>query len=432
MRFLLKNKVHRKTIETVQTLLFCLFVSTLCLKSTINHSFLIGGLFFSLLLADLDVLKKNLLSIFLLSLIYIVALISTLYSQHRGEALFVLERQMTLLLIPLVLGASVPAGYEKLRLILWSFIVSLFGICVYLLIHFYSGYLVVKGAVPFQEFLNTQLHHNFSSTLQLHATYLSMYVCFAIAVALYMLFYEKKGHRLFMLLFLPAFIMSLILLSSRIVFIPFAMIVFFILPFFLKRKPFYAYIVVLVLIVSVLFYYLSSFTAFRERFKTDTLRELNIQSNEHSFSFLSITQTNDATRAERWKCAVELIREQPVTGYGTGEEKAKLSEMYTKYHLSNSLVNNFDAHNQYLGFMIRSGIFGLCAYLLLLAYGLYCALKKKNYIHICLLLILAITSLTENALDSNKGIVFFAFFNTLLVFSDKAFLKKNEGAVEPL
>ena len=240
-----------------------------------------------------------------------------------------------------------------------------------------------------------------------------------------MLFYEERRYRLFMILFIPIFVLSLILLSSRIIFIPFAIIVFFIIPFFLKRKPFYGYIIVLVAIASLLFYYLSSFTAFRERFKTDTLRELNIKSSAHSFSFLSITETNDATRAERWKCAVELIREKPLTGYGTGEEKFKLSEMYTKYKLSNSLANNFDAHNQYLGFMIKSGLFGLFAYLLLLIYSLYVSLKKRNYIHICLLLILATTSLTENTLDSNKGIVFFAFFNSLLVFSNISFLKKE-------
>lgn len=425
MRSLLTNKAFRNTCASIQTLLFCLFAATLCLNSSLNHGFLIGGLFFSLLLADPAQLKKSLVPVLLLGLVYIVAGISALYSPHTAEAAFVLEKQMTLLIIPLVLGAAAPAGHRQLRLILWSFVASLFAVCLYLLGRFYISYEVARAQLSFQDFLNTQLHHNFSASLHLHATYLSMYVCFAIAIALYMLFYEKKYYRLLMLLFLPVFVISLVLLSSRIIFIPFAVIVFFILPFFLKKKPFLIYLAVLITLLPLLFYYLSGFPAFRDRFKTDTLRELNIRQSGRSYSFLSITETNDATRAERWKCAVELIRERPVAGYGTGEEKAMLSEMYTRYGLSNSLLNNFDAHNQYLGFMIRSGLFGLCAYLILLAYSLYAAIRKRNYIHICLLLILAITSLTENVLDSNKGIVFFAFFNTLLVFSERAFLKKE-------
>src|SRR6185312_7833653 len=156
--------------------------------------------------------------------------------------------------------------------------------------------------------------------VSMHATYLSMYVCFSIAAALYLLFFEKRYYNLLALLLLPVFMASLLLLSSRIVFIPFLVILVFVTPFFIRRMALVAYCVCLLLFVGASAYYLGKSSAFEYRLKTDTLRELNIKKQSH-FMNLDSVNTNDATRAERWKCALELIRERPLTGYGTGDEK---------------------------------------------------------------------------------------------------------------
>jgi O-antigen ligase len=396
-----------------------MFVATLCLKREVNHAMLIAALFCSFLLFDLNLLVKNLKIIVLISLVYLVALASTFYSANRHEAFSILERQMSLIIIPVVLGCSLKLTRGKVKLVLWTFTCSIFFVCIYLLEIFYKEYLKSRDTMNFQEFLNLQIHHQFSSALNMHATYLSMYVCFALVTAVFFLFHEKKYLNLLMVPIIPVFIVCLTILSSRIIIIPLVIILVVIMPFFLRRLSLLLYLILLVLTVSISFTYVSNFKAFKERFKTDTLRELNIKQDTNStFSFRS-AQTNDATRAERWRCAVELIKERPLVGYGTGEEKAKLNEKYVKYGLTNSVLNNFDSHNQYLAFMIKSGIVGLTAYLILLLTGFFVAIKNRNYFHICFLVIIFITSLTENILESNKGILFFAFFNTFLILADR-------------
>lgn len=411
------SKIYNFVLK-LQTLFMCLFVSTLCLRQDLNHSCLIAALFVSLFLFDLSLLRKNYTNIILMILVYVIALISATYSSDHKEAMFVLEKQMTLIIVPIVLGFSLQITINMFRYIIYCFVVSVFFACTYLLYIFCINYAIIKDILPFQFFLNTQLHHKFSSELNLHATYLSIYVCFAIACALYILFYAKNIYKIASGLFLIVFIVSLALLSSRIIIIPFILIIVFILPFFLKKRILVIYGIILLLVGSAMVYLISNSTAFQERFKTDTLRELNIiPSEDKLFTFESITKSNDATRAERWKCAVELIREKPLIGYGTGDEKKKLEEKYIKYKLTNSSVNNFDSHNQYLAFMIKSGVFGLIAYLILLGLSLFMAIKKRNYFQLCFIVIISITSLTENILESNKGILFFVFFNSFLIYS---------------
>ncbi len=426
MLLLLKDKQVIKRVQTVQTLFMCLFAATLCFKSAYNHAFLIAALVFSALLFDPQLLAKNKWPIAALSLIYLVAVLSGFYSSNRPETLRVLERQMTLGFVPLILGSSLPLSHKQLRLIIWSFTLAIAAVCAYLLFNFYFNYQAVKEIIPFHEFLNTRLHHQFSASLGLHATYLSMYVCFAFAGALFILFHEGTAAKITALVLMPLFLFSLILLSSRIIFIPFAGIVFLVMPFFLRKKQFFFYIVSLLIGLSVLFYYVSTFSAFKERFKNDTLRELNLkQDKKNVLRFESITGSNDATRAERWACALELIKERPWLGYGTGDEKSRLFEKYEKYKLTNSQLNNFDAHNQYFAFMIKSGIPGLAAFLILLLFSGWSAIKKRSFHHLCLLFIIAISALTENVLESNKGILFFAFFNALLVFSENGISDKR-------
>lgn len=415
-------------VEKLRFIFLLLFVSTLCFSQWLNHSFLIAALFSSLFLIKRERLVRNSLLVLAAALVYLVAIISCVWSSDRSEALFVLEKQMTLLFVPVILGFSKKLTAMHVHIVLWGFMLSVVTACSWLLLHFYSCYQVLKTTVSFQEFVTMQLHHQFSQPLNLHATYLSMYVCMAFSIGIYFLFNGRVLLKFPLTLILLVLFASLALLSSRIVFMPFIFINVFVLPFFISRKFLIAYIAIVFSGFFGLFFLASNFTAFKDRFKTDTLRELNLKEDSgNRLSFQSITKTNDATRAERWKCAFELIQEKPILGYGTGDEKKRLAEKYQKYDLTNSSVNNFDAHNQYLAFMIKSGIPGVVSWLLILAIGLGKAIRSRNYFYLCFLLIVIFTALSENILESNKGVLFFSLFNSLFLFTSP--LKKApEGA----
>ncbi len=125
------------------------------------------------------------------------------------------------------------------------------------------------------------------------------------------------------------------------------------------------------------------------------------------------------SRFSRWKVAWELIREQPLWGSGTGTEREKLAQKFKAYKMQVSYASRYNAHNQFIGFTIRFGIFGLL-FLLFYFFGNFTrALHKRNLTFICFLLLILGIFLIENYIDRNMGINFVAFFGTLFYMESK-------------
>jgi O-antigen ligase len=122
-------------------------------------------------------------------------------------------------------------------------------------------------------------------------------------------------------------------------------------------------------------------------------------------------------RFARWNVVTELIKKKPITGYGSGSETALLQDGFFNHKLYNSYLNRLNSHNQYLSFLLKTGVGGLLIYLGTLAFGFSVALKKKDLLFFAFMMLVAIVSLSENLLDVDKGIFFYAFFFSFFFFS---------------
>jgi hypothetical protein len=69
--------------------------------------------------------------------------------------------------------------------------------------------------------------------------------------------------------------------------------------------------------------------------------------------------------------------------------------------------------------LINSGIVGLVVYLSTIGWGLRQSIKNRDVLLFGFIVLLVFVSLSENLLDVNKGIFFYAFFFPLLVLSGK-------------
>ena len=98
---------------------------------------------------------------------------------------------------------------------------------------------------------------------------------------------------------------------------------------------------------------------------------------------------------------------------------------YKKRNMVVSYREQFNTHNQYLSILIKFGIVGLIAFLLALGYFYYLALKNENFVYLSFLIFITLGFFTENIIDANKGIFFFAFFNTLLGYNCLNTLKQK-------
>jgi hypothetical protein len=126
----------------------------------------------------------------------------------------------------------------------------------------------------------------------------------------------------------------------------------------------------------------------------------------------SVTQ-----RLEYWKTAGLVIKENLWVGVGTGDV---MVEMHKKYIETESRLEEGyrkRPHNQYLSIAASLGLMGLFWFLFTIFSPLYVFPKSRNILY-CIFLTIALGSMiSEDTLDTQAGVTFFAFFNAFLLFS---------------
>jgi O-antigen ligase len=346
--------------------------------------------------------------LFLPALPFALTLACTFYSNHTEMALKEMERQLALILFPLIFTA-LTISIEKYRMRL----LTIFGFtCILLIIYLYFDALAVIrfNKLPLSAlFKNGFTNHNFVEPISLHATYFSVFLSLSLAVYLYQMIFSKG----MIVKFLYAsgclvLITGMLQLSARAPIIATLLIVLLLFPLLLLKGHTRRKFVTISCSFSILVFICAfSMKSFRTRFIQDAKDDMAMHTPD--------SQVLIESRMIRWRSAWELIRRSPLIGYGSGSEISLLKDKYFENHLYNSYLNELNAHNQYLSFLLKSGIIGLSVYLYLLYMGFRIAIREKDFFLCSFLVIISLVSFTENILDVNKGIFFYSFFFTLLL-----------------
>ncbi|MCT4581750.1 MAG: O-antigen ligase family protein [Flavobacteriales bacterium] len=115
------------------------------------------------------------------------------------------------------------------------------------------------------------------------------------------------------------------------------------------------------------------------------------------------------------RASVELFKHNFWFGVGLGDVH---DEFLTYYEENNSLLkgkNRKRVHNQYMSFAVGLGVFGLIIWLFILYFPIVKKPRNKN-IYLLFILIISLSFLTDNTLERQAGVMFFAFFNSLFLF----------------
>ncbi|PBQ33845.1 hypothetical protein CNR22_19345 [Sphingobacteriaceae bacterium] len=411
-------------LQNIQLLLLLIFTVSLTLSQKLNSLALFVFLFTLLFSLRFINLRRNIIPVLIFTLCFFISVFSLYYSSNKPEGYRVLERQLALLFIPVIGFTAFKIDGFKFHLVIRMFFISIVMVSAYLLEYSAEKFMIMR--VPLEEwFVQGNMYHAFARPVGMHATYLSLYVGLGIFIGFDWIV-KKNNWKIKVLVFLGNIVLlaTLLLLSSRMVISSVVAILFLIYPFFIGRLR---YIIVLamagVVICSISIFLLRESNFIKDRFLDDISDEIKLK------PFLKADSTykpeyGGETRADRWFCAIEIIKEKPGLGCGTGSEKEVLMQKYQKYNLKNAEINNYDAHNQYLAFGIKSGIIGITAFLISILYAIYTALKNRNFLYLAFTLLFSVSCITENVLESNKGIFFYAFFNFL--FCSFCLFKKDE------
>lgn len=343
--------------------------------------------------------------------VFLILLLSISYSPDKKEGLDISGRQSALLLMPVILTLSnLNLAKYKLQL-LQAFAVTCTAAVIYLYID--AVYTIRYFHLPAGSLFTAAFtNHNFSLPIALHATYLAMYIALSIAIVLFSLLQAKeKSVRFLSVGSMAVLTAGLIQLTSRAVVIALLLTVVAGFAFFLlqgKKRWIATGITVIVSVIAGIFVLENN--TFKQRYISELKNDLANQ---------PVTDEMLEPRIIRWQIAIELIKNSPVLGYGNGAEKELLKEKYFQNKLYISFLREFNAHSQYLSFLLRSGIAGLAVFLLVLAFAFRAAFRKKDFLFFAFLVLTAIVSVSENMLDVNKGIFFYSFFLSVFLLCNK-------------
>jgi O-antigen ligase len=393
----IENKVsYYHLLFFLMALPFDRFYSTIILISLLVHT----AIFF-----HRDRLKNFGRTDFLLQSVFFISLVSILYSKFPNDGLAVVSKQFAILLFPL-LFATLPLNIKKYhnRLLL-----ALTVCCTCTTVYLYLDavhVILYNGLSPKSLFSWEFVNHNFSLPIDMHATYLSMLLVVSLVYSLRQIFLLPKGKRLFFMACTAVLFAGLIQLSSKSALIAFLLIVIIGFPWFvIKKKYRYRFLTISIASSLLLVAFIMSFSVFTDRYVT-TLRD-DLYENK------GIVKING--RVDRWNAAIDLIKQTPLLGTGGGSEVPLLREVYYERKMYNSYLISLNAHNQYLSFLLNSGVAGLLIYLFTLGWGLWQSVKSRDIYLFSFIVLIIVVSFSEDLLDVNKGIFFYAFFFSFLM-----------------
>jgi hypothetical protein len=136
-------------------------------------------------------------------------------------------------------------------------------------------------------------------------------------------------------------------------------------------------------------------------------------------------------RLEFWKASFGIIGGNLLTGVGTGDMNVSFQKQYEKMNTKLAPDQRWRSHNQFLSILVGFGIPGLIWFLWALFYPLFQRNRINDYFVVVFMIIVLLSMITEDTIESQTGVTFFALFYAFLFFAradQDPFLRRNPQA----
>lgn len=325
----------------------------------------------------------------------IVLLLGLLHSTNLSQGMADIERFGYVLLFPFLIYQLRSSGVTTEKILI-AFGVGCGALILYGLVRVItnSDYLAGKN---FWELGHTY----FTGPMDIHPLYLSIYVIFIIFYLLELLRVKRNSLSLVQVLLVSltaiALVVTLFFVRSQMSLITFSILLVLYLVIVLKRR---AWLVTFILFTIGLLVFL-----------LDTQR---VSTFFDTYGKNVSSALDD--RFHVWKGATEAIKTSPIIGGGTGAEHDMLNKAYLKIGYLEGELNSYNAHNQYLEFLVQNGPVHLLVFLALLFYAFKQSLRFPNHLFLLFCMMFTLIMFFESSLQLHKGVVFFYFFLGCFLF----------------
>ena len=355
--------------------------------------------------------------LFLISVaLYIEYLIGLIYSDNLEYGLKDIETKLSILIFPMIYVSAEQLKEQQFQTVLKAFIngcVAYAIICFAYALYQYLGtlYAISHGIQIWNYGINLFLKDRFS--IWIHPSYSSMYFVMALVI-IYLQRDKNLPASIFRKYFIPLILSSCVLLfSSKAGIISLAALGVCAgwQTIFIEQKIKVA--VVTALIPMSIFFSLYFFAPEFALRINGAIKTLSTNANNAE------NDQSTAIRIAIWHSASAVISENWLIGTGTGDVKDALRNQYNNEKILIALKENLNAHNQFLQTFATLGIIGFLTLCSTLCIPLFQSWKMGNYLFVSFFLILIANFCVESMLETQAGVVFYAFFNSLFLFSEK-------------
>lgn len=342
-------------------------------------------------------------NILLFTVLYVAYLIGLLYSENLKYGLSDMETKLSIFIFPIAFFISKIDFKAILDNVLKWFVIGLTISCI-----------ICLGEGIYQFVISGNESELFYSKLSIfhHASYYSMYVNLGLIIVYYQYFKKESLIKLdgVKMVLLSVFLsIVILLLSSKMGIISMlitqlAVVIYWVVKY---KSYFKSLLVILVFIAGIAITYSSSYT-FKVRMDEFIT---TLKSDEAS------KKSTTGVRIYAWQTAIDLIKEKPLIGYGTGDVKNVLIDEYIKKDLTVLAKKELNPHNQFLQTAIALGCIGFLILILSFVLPLIHSIKRQFYIYAFFIGLFLLNNLTESMLETQSGVIFYGFFNALFFVS---------------
>lgn len=146
----------------------------------------------------------------------------------------------------------------------------------------------------------------------------------------------------------------------------------------------------------------------------ETLWEIDLYRTTGDPNGHSLTQ-----RFEYWKTAISIIKQNFIFGVGTGDVEIAFNQKYIEQNSPLTKEWRLRSHNQYLSIGVAFGSVGIIWFLFTLIYPMVKQKRQFDYLYITFLIIALVSFLNEDTLETQAGVTFYVFFNTIYLFLNR-------------
>jgi O-antigen ligase len=360
--------------------------------------------------SKLKIIKKNKYARLFIG-IYFLHILGLFYTQNIGAGLFDLQVKLSLLVFP-VIFCTRSFNEDQLKKVFYAFILG--GICSSLIMLSQATYTYLKyDQIRF-------FYEEFS--ILMHPSYLSMYLNLASGWVLIRIMQGKFSVNRWLnaipIVVVVFFSIINVLLSSKMgLFTMFLMYFGLLVYSILKHRKYITGIVGVFFVAGFLYLAAHYLPDVRRRVERSIAAITNTSPDK------SETEST-AVRLLVWKAANHVVSNNFISGVGTGDVKDELMKEYEKEGLTGAVEHKLNTHNAFYQIFVALGLIGFSLLVISLLMPIGSAFKSKDGIYLLFLLIMIFNFLSESMLETQAGVMFYAFFNSLLCFSNFARAKQ--------